>query len=78
MNKQLTDTLMHVLLVLSTVSILAGVIFKIQHYPYGSELMYYGLIAHFVIGSLEMNRLRKRLKELQGTPKAPEETNSRS
>ena len=74
MNKQPLDKLMHVLLVLSAITILLGALFKIQHYPYGSELVYLGLIANFGIASLEINRLKKIIKKLREEQRTEEKT----
>lgn len=73
MTFQQTSQLMRYLLILSAFSILIGVLFKLQHYPYGQQLFYFGLVANFVISSLEINRLKRRIKTLEKGPETSED-----
>lgn len=65
MNDIRINKLMNILLVLSAVSILVGVFFKLQHYPYGNQLVWGGFMAQFVFSSIEINRLKKYIKKLK-------------
>lgn len=66
MNEKTIDRVISILTVLATTAILLGAFFKLQHYPYGSQLVWGGFIAQFVFSSIEINRLKKTIKKLEG------------
>jgi hypothetical protein len=65
MNDKTIDRLISIFTVLASAAILIGALFKLQHYPYGSQLVWYGFIAQFVFSSIEISRLKKQVKKLE-------------
>ena len=65
MTRQQTETLMGILINTSAAAILIGAFFRLQHYPYGTQIFWAGLISGFVIQSFEINRLKKIIKKLE-------------
>lgn len=65
MNEKSIDQLIHILSVISAVAILLGAIFKLQHYPYGGQMVWGGLISSFLLSSFEISRLKKKIKKLE-------------
>jgi len=65
MNEKTIDRLISILTGISAAAILIGAFFKLQHYPYGNQLVWYGFIAQFVFSSIEINRLKKTIKKLE-------------
>ena len=65
MKKKKNNKLMNVLFGVATFAVLLGAIFKLQHYPYGNQIFFIGIIAGFVLYSIEISRLRKTVKELE-------------
>lgn len=65
MSETNLNKLMNGLLMLSALAILLGALFKIQHYPYGNQLLWGGFMAQFVFSSIEMSRLNKIIKKLK-------------
>lgn len=66
MNDKTIDRLINILTVLAATVILLGAFFKLQHYPYGNQLVWGGFIAQFVFSSIEITRLKKTIKKLEG------------
>ncbi len=64
MNKKYINKLMSSLLVISVTLILLGAFFKIQHYPYGQLILTTGIWSSLVVGTIEITRLKKRIKTL--------------
>ena len=65
MSETNLNKLMNGLLMLSALAILLGALFKIQHYPYGNQLLWGGFMAQFIFSSIEMSRLNKIIKKLK-------------
>ena len=59
MNKKMIGTIMKSLLIISAVAILAGALFRLQHWPYGDRLLFWGIFANLILSSFEISRLRK-------------------
>jgi len=59
MSNELFGKIMKSLLVISALAILAGALFKLQHWAYGNELLKWGIIANLVLSAYEISRLRK-------------------
>ena len=53
------DILMIVLISLSAFAIFVGVLFKLEHWIYGDEILMSGLVASFVFSGIEIWRLKK-------------------
>ena len=58
------NKLMNVLLGISGALILAGIIFRLQHWPYGNMILWIGFIANIVLSNFEISRLKKIIKAL--------------
>lgn len=65
MNNKQTENLMKVLLGISALLILAGALFKLEHYPHGNLMLWIGFISSFALSSFEIYRLRKIIKKLE-------------
>ncbi|MBW8330399.1 MAG: hypothetical protein K0M40_00145 [Prolixibacteraceae bacterium] len=65
MNEKTIDTVINILYSLSVTAILLGAFFKLQHYPYGNQLVWGGIIAQFIFSSIEISRLKKTIKKLE-------------
>lgn len=48
-------------LLISALAVLIGAFFKLQHYPYGSTILWAGLWINFILSGIEINRLKKKL-----------------
>jgi len=59
MSNELYGKIVKSLLLLSTLAILGGALFKIQHWSYGNELLKWGILANLVLSAYEISRLRK-------------------
>ena len=67
--KPTVDKLMEVLVGTSSALVLVGAIFRLQHWKYGSELLWTGLIAYLILSSIEISRLRKIIQQQEKTSK---------
>lgn len=65
MTVKQTNTLMDVLLGMAAFAVILGAILQLQHYPYGKQIVYFGLIASLILSSIEISRLKKRIKVLE-------------
>lgn len=65
MDEKTIDRIISILTILAAIAILLGAFFKLQHYPYGNQLVWGGFIAQFVFGNIEISRLKKTIKKLQ-------------
>jgi uncharacterized OsmC-like protein len=65
MNNKTTDQIISILYSLSATAILLGAFFKIQHYPYGNQLFWYGIIVGTMVGFFDTLRLKKIIKTLE-------------
>ena len=65
MTREQMNRLMGVLLNVSAFLIVLGAIFKLQHWPYGNQILWIGLVSSFVIGNFEISRLKKIIKSLE-------------
>ena len=65
MKKNQMDKLMNVLIAVSALIILIGAILKIQHAQYGTQILWIGFMASFILSSIEISRLKKIIKVLR-------------
>jgi len=65
MNDKTVDRLISILYGVSVTAILLGAFFRLQHYPYGNQLIWGGFIAQFIFSSIEISRLKKTIKKLE-------------
>lgn len=65
MNDKTLDRFISILYGVSVTAILLGAFFRLQHYPYGNQLIWGGFIAQFIFSSIEISRLKKTIKKLE-------------
>ncbi|WP_461634075.1 hypothetical protein [Labilibaculum euxinus] len=65
MTRKQIDKVMSVLLTISVSLILIGAIFRLQHWIYDDQIFWTGFILSLVLGSFEINRLKKIIKSLE-------------
>lgn len=65
MNDKTVDRFISILYGVSVTAILLGAFFRLQHYPYGNQLIWGGFIAQFIFSSIEISRLKKTIKKLE-------------
>jgi len=66
MNRIKIDKLMKILFLISSFSIVIGAYLKISHYPnenFGDLVFIYSLLLNLILSSIEMQRLRRIIKE---------------
>jgi len=59
MSNELVGKIMKSLLFISTLAILAGALFKLQHWAYGEQILMSGFIVNFILRGYEISRLKK-------------------
>ncbi len=65
MNHKQTEKLMRMLIGISAFLIVIGALFKLEHYPNGSLILYIGFGTYLILSGFENNRLRKMIKKLE-------------
>lgn len=65
MKDKTINQVISILYSLSATAILLGAFFKIQHYPYGNQLFWYGIIVGTMVGTFNTLRLKKIIKTLE-------------
>lgn len=65
MKENKPDRFVNRLYSLATIVILSGVIFKVQHYPYGSILIYAGFLLGVIASYFQISVLKKTIKKLE-------------
>lgn len=65
MSNELFGKIMKSLLFISALTILAGALFKLQHWANGEQILTFGLFANFVFSSYEISRLRRSVSILE-------------
>ena len=65
MNRKQFDKLMRILISCSTVLILVGAFFGLEHYPYGDTILWIGIAASLILSDLEIRRLKGVIKDLE-------------
>ena len=70
MTKKQTDKLMSALFTAIAAIVLTGALFKLVHWKYGNEILQFGLILSFILGSIEIARLKKIIKKLESNAEA--------
>ncbi len=65
MNNKKIGKIMNVLFGLSSSLILIGTIFRLQHWQYGIEILWLGIISGIILSSYEITRLKKIIKQLE-------------
>jgi len=49
----------------SAIIILIGVVLRVQHYPYGNEILWIGFISQMLLSTFEISRLKKIIKNIE-------------
>lgn len=65
MSNELVGKIMKSLLFISSLAILAGALFKLQHWTYGAQMLTYGIISNLVLSGYEISRLKKIISKLE-------------
>jgi hypothetical protein len=60
------DRIINILYATAAASVLLGAFFRLQHYPYGYFLLFGGFILGGLTSNIHVNRLKKRIKNLEG------------
>lgn len=77
MNKKTTEKFINILYTTCAVAVLIGAFFKLQHYPYGSQLVWIGIVVGTVVSIYDTLRLKKTIKILEHRNKEAEATKSK-
>ena len=64
MKNDATTKLMSKILFICLIISFIGQIFKIQHYPHGNLITFFGFGSYLIISLIEMDRLKKRISKL--------------
>ena len=73
MNNKRIETTMNVLYSTAALLVLAGALFKLQHWPYGTSLFWFGFIFGTIVSSYDNKRLKKTIKKLKAKVPPAEE-----
>ena len=65
MERRQTNKIMNILIGLSAILIITGAILKISHNEYGNLIISIGFISAYFIDNIEINRLKKVIKQLE-------------
>ena len=65
MSNELFGKIMKSLLFISILAVLAGALFKLQHWVYGNELLKWGILANLILSAYEISRLRKIVSKFE-------------
>lgn len=65
MKEKLVNTIIRIIYIISTLLILAGALFQIQHYAYGSTLFFTGFILGTIVTVLNTIRLKRKNRKLE-------------
>jgi uncharacterized membrane protein len=65
MNEQQINTMINIFYGISTMLVLTGAFFKLQHYPNGILILLIGFMLGSVISAYETSRLKKKIKRLE-------------
>jgi len=65
MNEKKIDQLINIVYSLSAFAVLLGAFFRLQHYPYGNELLWGGFIAGTIVSNIFIRRLKNTIKKLE-------------
>lgn len=56
---------MNALLIVSSILIVIGAFFRLEHYPFGNLILWIGFISSLILSSVEIPRLKRIIKELE-------------
>jgi Na+-driven multidrug efflux pump len=65
MKRETVNKLMDILISSSAILILLGVVLRVQHYPYGNEILWIGFISQMLLSTFEITRLKRIIKNLE-------------
>jgi len=59
------NKLMNTLLIISSLAILVGAFFKLQHYPHGDIIFWCGIWSEIILSGYEISRLKQIIAKLK-------------
>jgi len=65
MKRETVNKLMDISISASAIIILLGVVLRVQHYPYGNEILWIGFISQMLLSTFEISRLKKIIKNIE-------------
>ena len=65
MKEKQVNIIIRIIYIISTLLILAGALFRIQHYAYGSTLFFTGFILGMIVTVLNTIRLKRKNRKLE-------------
>lgn len=65
MKRETVNKLMDILISTSAILILIGVIFRVQHWANGNQILWVGFISQMLLSTFEIARLKKIIKNLE-------------
>jgi uncharacterized membrane protein len=65
MNRKKIDRLIGILYSIAAIPVLLGAFFRLQHYPYGYQMLWGGFIFGTIVSSYDNIRLKKIIKNLE-------------
>ncbi len=65
MNDKKNDALIGKFYGISSAAVLLGAFFKLQHYPYGIEILIGGFVLGTIVSFYDTYRLKKKVKRLE-------------
>lgn len=65
MKETQVNTLLKIIYMLSSVMVLLGAFFKLQHYPHGMTFLLLGFLMGAVCSFYDVGRLKKKNKQLE-------------
>ena len=65
MKRETVNKLMDISISASAIIILIGVVLRVQHYPYGNEILWIGFISQMLLSTFEISRLKKIIKNIE-------------
>jgi len=67
MKRETVNKLMDILISTSAILIMTGVLFRVQHWANGNEILWAGFISQMLLSTFEIARLKKIIKALETT-----------
>lgn len=65
MNEKSINRIFDIVYTFCAVVVLLGAIFKLQHYPHGSQMLWSGLIVGILVSYVDNMRLWQKIKKLE-------------
>lgn len=65
MKRETVNKLMDILISTSAILILIGVLFRVQHWAHGNQILWVGLISQMLLSTFEISRLKRIIKKIE-------------